>query len=126
MIAIKVLRLIFIGGLLACIPILSFSNESSLLTEGAWEIVEFSPSSDNPLETFDSYFVFLPNNVILEVVSLKKNKTQINTLTYTYSFENKVLLTKKENEEAIVHPLSKVENGIKVGVPFGYFVLRKI
>jgi len=101
------------------------AQSSDILSKGIWQIVELEPKGDNPLNKMNIYYVFMPNETLLEVSIPKDGKLPTETKIFKYKYMDSILTT-IDKQDISEHKITQIGPRIKMGVPFGAVWLQKI
>ncbi len=100
-------------------------NNSIFLSTGVWEIVKLEPDShDSPLNNENWYFVFLENDVLLEVRIPNNGKGKFYTALQKYNLLNNQLVITDQNKKPSSHTIYIEGELIRLSVPFGALWLK--
>lgn len=101
------------------------AQSSDLLSQGIWQIVELEPKGDNPLNKMNIYYVFMPNETLIEVSIPKDGKLPTETKIFKYKFLDSIL-TIIDKQDTSEHKITQTGSRIKMEVPFGAVWLLKV
>lgn len=107
-------------------PVIAEEKVSNLLDVGVWEVVELYPKANDLLKEDYMYIVFLPNGILVDVASSKKEPLNTTTSVSDYSFEGEFLKIKNAQNSMSEHQVKQVGGLIQITLPFGgYMVVKK-